>query len=102
MIRITFQVLADDGSLISTAINAMILALVDAGIPMKSTASAVTCMINKSGVILLDPTALEIQVLSLLNEDSQSVHSFAFDSINQECYTFYSTGVYSEEEVNSH
>lgn len=62
MIKISLQVLSQDGSILATAVNAMILALLDAGVPMKSMASSVTCMIHKSGELLLDPTELEIQV----------------------------------------
>ena len=34
----------------------------DAGVPMKSTCSAVSVMIHKDGRLLLDPTALELEV----------------------------------------
>lgn len=64
MIKITCQVLADDGSILSTAMNSMILALLDAGVPLTSTFSAVTCMIHKDGNLLLDPTNLELEVVS--------------------------------------
>ena len=62
VIKITCQIMSQDGSILSAAINAMILALLDSGLPMKSTCCAVTCIINKDGDLVLDPTALELAV----------------------------------------
>ena len=54
--------MSQDGSILSSAINAMILALLDSGIPMKATCCAVSCMISKDGDLILDPTVLELEV----------------------------------------
>lgn len=62
VIKITCQVMSQDGSILSSAINAMILALLDSGIPMKATCCAASCMISKNGDLILDPTALELEV----------------------------------------
>ena len=62
VIKITCQVMSQDGSILSAAVNAMLLALLDSGVPMKATCSSVTSIINKDGDLLLDPTALEMEV----------------------------------------
>jgi exosome complex component RRP46 len=62
VIKITCQTMSQDGSILSAAINAMILALLDSGLPMKTTCCAVACIINKDGDLILDPTALELEV----------------------------------------
>jgi len=68
-INVIIQVLQEDGSILSTAINGACLALLDAGIPMRTLIAAVTLAIkdeetvggDKSGksVILIDPTTEE-------------------------------------------
>ncbi|KAJ3305954.1 Exosome component 5 [Kappamyces sp. JEL0829] len=94
MLKITLQVLAQDGSLLATAINAMVVALLDAGVALKSTCTAVTCMVHKNGNVLLDPSMLEM-------EESISTHTFAFDAITGKCLVVQSNGVFSQEEFDS-
>ncbi|KAI8899546.1 ribosomal protein S5 domain 2-type protein [Globomyces pollinis-pini] len=91
-IKLNCQALADDGCILAAAVNAMVLALLDAGVPMKSTGAAVTCLINKDGELLLDPTALELK-------DAQSTHTFVFDQSSLSCIAIHSTGLFTEEEV---
>jgi exosome complex component RRP46 len=67
MIKISIQVLGVDGSLLSAAINSMVLALLDAGIQLRSTCCAVSCMVHNDGSVLLDPTALELEVVPLVD-----------------------------------
>lgn len=64
LIKITLQIMAIDGPILATCINALILALLDAGIPLNSTVASATVMIQKDGHVLLDPTELEIKVLA--------------------------------------
>jgi len=63
IIEIVVQVIKSDGSVLATALNATIIALMDAGIPMSSLAIATTCLIHNpsssDNTILLDPTAQE-------------------------------------------
>ncbi|MBA0722934.1 hypothetical protein Golax_003564 [Gossypium laxum] len=75
---IIIQVINDDGAvsfrillephfivpwLLSCAINAACVALVDAGIPTEHLAVAVCCCVAKSGCVILDPTRLEEQII---------------------------------------
>jgi exosome complex component RRP46 len=92
LIRITCQALSGDGSLLSTAVNAMILALIDSGLPLKSSCAAVTCMIHQDGRLLLDPTQLEL-------DSAQSIHTFVFNTTSSEAISFHSIGLYTQEEV---
>eukprot|EP00939_MAST-03C_sp_MAST-3C-sp1_P000033 g33.t1 len=56
LIRIVVQVISDQGSLLSTMINAVCLALMDAGIEMEALVGSVTCEIDAdSNRVLLDP-----------------------------------------------
>ncbi|KAJ3092713.1 Exosome component 5 [Quaeritorhiza haematococci] len=91
LIQITAQVLADDGSILSAAVNATTLALIDAGIPMKSLVASVTCMVDQDGELVLDPTLNEM-------ENARSVHFFAFDNVNDGVIASQSTGIFSEDE----
>ncbi|KAG0041215.1 4-alpha-L-fucosyltransferase [Gryganskiella cystojenkinii] len=63
------------GSVIfSTAFNATVLTLLDAGIPLNSIVGSVTCIIDeKSGEILIDPTNVELT-------QAKSTRVFVFDS----------------------
>ncbi|KAF9092634.1 Exosome component 5 [Mortierella sp. GBA35] len=73
-IQIVLQTMKDDGSILSTAFNATILALLDAGIPLKSILGSVTCVIDAdSNEILLDPTTQELA-------NAKSTHIFVFDN----------------------
>lgn len=58
---IILQVVNDDGALLPCAINAATVALVDAGIPLKHLAVAISCGLQESGSVFLDPTKLEEQ-----------------------------------------
>ena len=91
----------------ATAFNATILALLDAGIPLKSILGAVTCIVDaETNQILLDPTTQELA-------NAKSTHTFVFDNKSSitsnskqegkeavEVATLYSdsTGLFSEEE----
>lgn len=55
---VAVQVLADHGAMISTAINASVLALLDAGVPMGAVPTA-TCASIKNGAVIVDPVRVE-------------------------------------------
>lgn len=65
VIEIVIEVINADGSMIGTSLNAVVLALLDAGISMKSLPIAITCLIssNTTGAskfkVLFDPVAEE-------------------------------------------
>ncbi|KAJ2386955.1 exosome non-catalytic core subunit rrp46, partial [Coemansia sp. RSA 2603] len=73
LVQINLQVRLDAGSLDACAINAAVLALVDAGVPLKTMVAAATCAVRPDGSIVADPVAEEIA-------DASSVHTFAFAS----------------------
>jgi exosome complex component RRP46 len=66
-------VLADDGSILSCAVNAMQLALIDAGIPMQGLVASVTCCLDVDSNLVLDPVQAEVDC-------AQSVHFVALDA----------------------
>ncbi|KAG0772506.1 hypothetical protein G6F22_015684 [Rhizopus arrhizus] len=95
LVQITVQVTKDDGSVLAASINAIALALLDAGIPLKYMAAAVTCMFDsKTCEVVLDPTAVELQ-------NSKSVHTFAFDNTRKTSNVLLSDsdGIFNEAEV---
>jgi len=63
VIEVVIQVIKADGSLVATALNAATLALLDAGIQMKSLPIATTCLVPTNGdatkEFQFDPTAEE-------------------------------------------
>ncbi|CDH57247.1 exosome complex component rrp46 [Lichtheimia corymbifera JMRC:FSU:9682] len=76
LIQIVVQILKDDGSAIAASLNAMSLALVDAGVPMKFMIASMSCMIDRiTNEIVMDPTTKEL-------ENASSVHTFAFDNLS--------------------
>ncbi|KAG0759607.1 hypothetical protein G6F57_009031 [Rhizopus arrhizus] len=97
LVQITVQVTKDDGSVLAASINAIALALLDAGIPLKYMAAAVTCMFDsKTCEVVLDPTAVELQ-------NSKSVHTFAFDNTRKTSNVLLSDsdGIFNEAEYSS-
>ncbi|MQL97894.1 hypothetical protein Taro_030594, partial [Colocasia esculenta] len=60
---VILQVVSDDGALLPCAINASCAALVDAGIPLKHLAVAVSCGLTENGSFFLDPSRAEEQVI---------------------------------------
>ncbi|KAJ1859942.1 exosome non-catalytic core subunit rrp46, partial [Coemansia sp. RSA 486] len=73
LIQINLQVKEGDGGVDAAAINATSLALVDAGIPLKTMVAAACCAVRADGEIVADPTEEEAR-------DALSIHTFAFSS----------------------
>ncbi|KAJ3124104.1 Exosome component 5 [Nowakowskiella sp. JEL0407] len=90
-IQITIQVLSEDGSILATAINAVSLALIDAGLPLKSVLGSIMCAITDDGDLILDPLDSEIH-------NSKSTHTFAFDNISGDLIMCESDGLFTEDE----
>lgn len=59
---VNVHVLAQDGEIMPSCVNAMCLALIDAGVPMLEYVAAVAVSVCE-GVPLLDPNQLEVQAL---------------------------------------
>lgn len=62
LIQIVVQIVQEDGNMLSTAVNAISLAMLDAGLPMNSLAAAVSAVIDQEGNLLLDPNSKELEV----------------------------------------
>ncbi|KAF7721995.1 Exosome component 5 [Apophysomyces ossiformis] len=93
LIQIVVQIMKDDGSVLAAAVNGITLALLDAGVPMKFMAAAVSCAIDKNtNAILLDPTKKEL-------ENAGSEHTFAFNNDSSASLLLSnSTGRFSQEQ----
>ncbi|KAJ1550956.1 exosome non-catalytic core subunit rrp46, partial [Cladochytrium tenue] len=73
-VLVVLQIVSDDGCILPTAVNAAVLALLDAGVPMRSTASAAAAAFLADGSLLLDPTLEELA-------SAASAHVFAFEPL---------------------
>lgn len=62
LIRVVAQELNDDGSMLAVAINAVHVALLDAGVPMRHTFAAATVAVRQDGSLLLDPNLADEEV----------------------------------------
>lgn len=62
LVQIVVQIIKDDGCILAAAVNAITVALLDAGIPMKHMAAAITVMIDQHNELVLDPTTVELEV----------------------------------------
>lgn len=69
---VAVQVLADHGGMIATAVNASILALLDAGVPMGAVPSA-ACASIKNGAVIVDPVRVE-------EMEAEAVLTITFDT----------------------
>ncbi|RKP39758.1 ribosomal protein S5 domain 2-type protein [Dimargaris cristalligena] len=94
LIRIELQESRVHGSEISAAFNAATMALMDAGVPMRTIVGSVSCAIDDQGTLLLDPTEHEI-------ETATSFHIFAFDSEMQGALFNDSIGSFTPEQYNA-
>lgn len=57
--------------------NAITLALLDAGVPIKSLVAAMTCMIDKdSKQIVMDPTAEELEVMNTQTRENIALTNY--------------------------
>ncbi|KAF0700694.1 Aste57867_8748 [Aphanomyces stellatus] len=91
VISITVQVVEDDGSLLAVAINAVNLALLDAGIPMRCLVGAITCSILEDGQLCLDPARVE-------GETAAATVTSACAGNNDGILTSLTTGMLSESQ----
>ncbi|CAO3642141.1 unnamed protein product [Mucor fragilis] len=97
LVQIVIQITKDDGAILAASVNAITLALLDAGIPMAHMAAAITTMIDrKTNELVLDPTAVEL-------ENAKSVHTFAFDNASTKPKVLLSDseGLFSQDEYFS-
>jgi exosome complex component RRP46 len=91
LIKIAIQELNDDGSLLSAAINAACMALVDAGISLKSWVASTTCAITPNGDFLLDPDRFE-------ESSSRAKLLFAFNNQTDGVIACHNFGTLRKEE----
>jgi len=83
LINVAVQVVCDDGALLAAAINAVIAALLDAGIAMRAFVAAAACAVSGSPslpsqqqqLLLLDPTRREETA-----QDARATVTAAFDA----------------------
>eukprot|EP00996_Jenningsia_fusiforme_P002086 NODE_2930_length_1087_cov_8.097303_g2687_i0.p1 GENE.NODE_2930_length_1087_cov_8.097303_g2687_i0~~NODE_2930_length_1087_cov_8.097303_g2687_i0.p1 ORF type:complete len:239 (+),score=45.27 NODE_2930_length_1087_cov_8.097303_g2687_i0:212-928(+) len=94
---LTVQVLHDDGSLLSAALNGCMAALLDAGVPCTGTLGSATVAVRCDGSLILDPDAGEekaARVIAVFAHDSQAAALVAAHSFG----TFPSDRAYSQAE----
>lgn len=90
IISIIVQELQNCGGLISCAVNAACMALLDAGIEMKYLVGGVSCMLDDKGEIIVEPSRLEF-------ENAVATFSFVFDSAKGDIVASHTTGIFAVE-----
>ncbi|NXL68304.1 EXOS5 protein, partial [Chordeiles acutipennis] len=91
-LTLVLQVLSDAGSLLSCCLNAACLGLLDAGLPLSSLFCGVTCALDPSGAIVLDPTTRQEQ-------EARAVLTFAIASVDRKVLMATTKGSCSVEEM---
>uniref|UniRef100_A0A8C0JHZ0 Exosome component 5 n=2 Tax=Chelonoidis abingdonii TaxID=106734 RepID=A0A8C0JHZ0_CHEAB len=91
-ISIVLQVISDAGALLACCLNAACMGLMDAGLPMKSLFCGVTCALDSTGAITLDPTAKQ-------EKEARAVLTFAISSMERQVLMCTSKGTCSVEEL---
>ena len=74
------QIENDDGSIMSVIMNALCLALMDAGVPMKGMFGAVSCIREEGGALQWDPTLemeerAECRFVFVYSADKEMIYS---------------------------
>ena len=94
--NLSFSVLEDEGGHISCAVNAVCLALIDAGFPMKYVFAGITCSVIKDKektVIALDPDFVRLRRADKI----EATVTFVFESRKKDILASHITGKCSEE-----
>ncbi|XP_026743276.1 exosome complex component RRP46 [Trichoplusia ni] len=89
-ITVTIQELEDQGGFLACCINCSCLALLNAGLAMRHTFAAVSCAIDESGNIQLDPARDQL-------DTARANMTFVFDSREKSLVTGFTEGSYSED-----
>lgn len=91
-ISIVLQVISDAGALLACCLNAACMGLMDAGLPMKSLFCGVTCALDATGTITLDPTAKQ-------EKEARAVLTVAISSVERQVLMCTTKGTCSVEEL---
>lgn len=70
---VAVQVLADNGGMAAAAVNATVMALIDAGVPMHAVPTA-ACVSVHNGTLVVDPVSVE-------EAEADAVLTFTFDTL---------------------
>jgi len=88
-IAVTVQVLSRDGSVLACVWNAIVLALMDAGIELWSLPAAVTCNAVDGGEVVIDPSESDSGSIVLIVDDKDCVvGTQTIGTTNQSTETF--------------
>lgn len=87
---VAVQVLSDAGAVLAAALNATVMALIDAGVPMQAVPTA-ACVAVHNGVLFVDPLLVE-------EMEADALLTFIFDTFNPDHKGFIS--VYTDGDCN--
>ena len=82
----------DSGGLVSAAVNAACLSLLDACVPMKFLVAAVACTVSRDGSVLLDPSSRQLR-------SSAASLVFVFESRTRSVVSTHSEGLVTQEKL---
>jgi exosome complex component RRP46 len=83
--QVIVQIESEDGAILAVMKNAMCLALMDAGVPMRSMFAGVSCVQQESGELTWDPTAEE-------EEESTAKYTFVYENSKNNAIYVHCTG----------
>ncbi|XP_063235570.1 exosome complex component RRP46 [Bacillus rossius redtenbacheri] len=90
---VILQEMQDSGGLLSCALNAGCLALINSGISMKFLIAAVNCMINKDDAVILDPDNKQLK-------ESKATLMFVFDNVQKNVVACHTSGMFSQTQFH--
>jgi len=99
-IQILVQILHSDGSLLSSCFNAISMALLDAGIPLRSHLVSVDFILSKDNSLTIDPNCEQ-------EKNSNTVASMSFQvslegkAVSELVHTIYATQEENQKKYNS-
>jgi exosome complex component RRP46 len=92
-IQVNLQILAQDGLILPVALNAAVIACIDAGIPMSSMIGSISVCVKADGEVVLDPDQGEV-------DSSSSRHVFAYEEKTGGLVLQESWGTFSVSDVS--
>ncbi|XP_067000732.1 exosome complex component RRP46 [Anabrus simplex] len=92
-ISVIVQEMQDSGGLLSCAVNAACMALMNSGIAMKFLVAAVSCMFDKDDNIVLDPSNKELV-------NSVASLTFVFDNVKKDIVASHTNGSFTHAQYN--
>lgn len=91
-IQVIVQLESEDGSVLAVTLNALCLALMDAGLPMKAMIGTVMCGVLEDGELMWDPTQDE-------EDECHTMYTFTYEGVDRKAVFIQCNG---ETDIEQH